>query len=482
LFRLCAVCLAVVPFLILEAVCWCWGWGDAADPADPFLEFSTNRPLFELTPDGQFWRVIPSRRRFFSDESFPAVKPPGTRRVFVVGESTVAGEPFGKPTSFPTWLQRFLQAGEDGQQWQVVNCGGVSYASYRLAPIVEECLAHQPDLMVLAVGHNEFLEERTYAPVLATPPAIRSLYDQAHRWRLFRAARQTVLAATSRPGDPSLPEVVQTRLDFENGLDDYRRDDVHRRAVIAHYEFHLRRMVRSAKQAGVPLILIRQPSNLADCPPFKCEYSPRLSGTERARCEELVAMARTAAAKDLRGAIALLESAVAIDPTHAGNQFDLGKCCEALGDWPGARAAFLAARDNDICPLRTVSEMEQILSRIAAETRTPLIDAHALLEQQTTSGILGGFLLVDHVHPSIAGHQLIARRLTEELESLGLYEPTVECGPAYDAACAAHLAALDPQYFLRGRRTLRSLQAWAAGRAARTPTVSTLDDVGGDAR
>ncbi|HUQ68427.1 MAG TPA: hypothetical protein VM165_02825 [Planctomycetaceae bacterium] len=468
-FRLAAVCLACVPFLAFETLCWCCNWGVEADPADPFVAFSTSRPLFDRTADGLRWQVKPNKQRFFSDESFPAEKPADSRRAFIVGESTVAGEPFGKPTSFPTWLQLALDECDPQSAWNVVNCGGVSYASYRLAPIVEECLTHEPDLIILAVGHNEFLEERTYAPIRATPAAVRAVYDYAHRWRAFRAVRSWTLSEPSAQTVPTLPEELSTRLDYEGGLAAYHRDDAGRRAVIAHYEFNLRRMVRSAQAAGVPLILIRQPSNLADCPPFKSEHDPRLTEADRTRLESIVTEAREQVPRDLPKAVALWESAVAVDPTFALSQYEMGKCYEALGATEQAREAFVAARDNDVCPLRMLSEMERILAQVAAETHTPLVDLHALLERQSQTGILGDYLLVDHVHPSVAGHQLIARQLVGELRSLGLTQPKPDCEAVTDAAFAAHLAALDPQYYLRGHRTLRSLQIWADGRAGVTP-------------
>ena len=50
--------------------------------------------------------------------------------------------------------------------------------------------------------------------------------------------------------------------------------------------------------------------------------------------------------------------------------------------------------------------MEQALTEIARETNTPLIDAHKLLEQKESGGILAGYLLVDHIHPTFQGHHV----------------------------------------------------------------------------
>ena len=64
----------------------------------------------------------------------------------MLGGSTVQGRPFSIETAFSTWLELSLTAADPSRIWQVVNCGGVSYASYRLAPIVDESSCYKPDL------------------------------------------------------------------------------------------------------------------------------------------------------------------------------------------------------------------------------------------------------------------------------------------------------------------------------------------------
>ena len=86
---------------------------------------------------------------------------------YCLGGSTVQGRPYAIETSFTTWLELNLRTADPRYQWEVVNCGGVSYASYRLVPILRELLAYEPDLFIICTGHNEFLEDRTYASVKA---------------------------------------------------------------------------------------------------------------------------------------------------------------------------------------------------------------------------------------------------------------------------------------------------------------------------
>ncbi|MHB8898104.1 MAG: hypothetical protein ACYC6Y_05105, partial [Thermoguttaceae bacterium] len=160
-FRLAAVALGLSPLLVLEGLLWCFDPGTPVYDHDPFVGFRAVHPLFVLSPDGRRYETAPSRLDFFRADSFDARKAPNEYRIFCLGGSTVQGSPFTIETSFTTFLELSLQAAEPERKWQVVNCGGISYASYRLVPILQEVLRYQPDLVILYTGQNEFLEDRT---------------------------------------------------------------------------------------------------------------------------------------------------------------------------------------------------------------------------------------------------------------------------------------------------------------------------------
>src|SRR5690606_6623553 len=135
-------------------------------------------PLFVANPETGNYEIPEARQVYFRPESFPIRKGLGEYRIFCLGGSTVQGRPYSVETSFTTWLEISLHAADPSRKWNVVNCGGVSYASYRLAPILEEVLRYEPDMIVLCTGHNEFLEDRTYRGVKATSPQVAWLLGQ----------------------------------------------------------------------------------------------------------------------------------------------------------------------------------------------------------------------------------------------------------------------------------------------------------------
>ena len=175
-------------------------------------------------------------------------------------------------------------------------------------------------------------------------------------------------------------------------------------------------------------------------------------------------------------AVGLYEQALDIDPEYALTHYELGRVYLTLRDYHSARRALVEARDLDICPLRILSEMEQRLAVIAAEELVPFLDLHALLEMETTEGILGDGDLVDHIHPSIDGHQKIAEALVGKLSEMSLIDLPHEWQRSAGVAFEEHLESLDSAYFLRGQRMLHGLREWSQGRADGPPAAERFSD------
>lgn len=467
-----------------ELLCVAFDLGSPDISNDPFVGFDEVRPLFVLNEESQRYEIAPNRQEFFARDGFPAEKESDTYRIFCLGGSTVQGRPFSIATAFSTWLRINLELAAPDTTWQVVNCGGISYASYRLVPILEECLTHQPDLIIICTGHNEFLEDRTYAP-LREPDGVWALGQKTiGRLRLYRLFAQAARAVTGDDDDegnadkPVLPGEVRTRLDDEGSLADYRRDPQWRAGVVAHYEANLRRMVALCRRADVPVILIRPPCDLADTSPFKSEHREGLSDAELSRWRSLIDEANAAMTDDLERAIELLEEAAAIDEKYAATFYKLGMCYEATNQPAEAQRCYFRARNLDVCPLRMPIELENALLRVASDSDAPLLDAFALIESRCPHRILSDAMLLDHVHPTFEGHQLISEALFDVMRQRGWVTPTAPAfvtGTRSDrlalrtAAYEAHMATLDEAYYLRGRRELEALRRWSRDRARHKP-------------
>src|SRR5262249_47433069 len=149
----------------------------------------------------------------------------------------------------------------------------------------------------------------------------------------------------------------------------------------------------------------------------------------------------------LHQAISRLEQACEFDDQFAGTWYTLGECYRAVGRMDEARHAFLEAKELDICPLRALKPMNDFVLELARETHTPLLDAQEFFERKSRDGIVDGQWLVDHVHPGIEGHQLLADELAQMLVALDIVHSAPDWESQKYERYRAHLDALPPIYF-----------------------------------
>ena len=481
LFRGLAVVLGLLPFFVIELGLRAFGLGRPDWHDDPFVGFSSVRPLFELNDSGERYEIARSKRTHFYPESFAVRKEPREFRIFCIGDSTVQGNPWTTETSFTKWLELSLNAAEPARNWDVINCGGISYASYRMLPILEEVLRYQPDLVVVHCSHNEFLEDRTYGELKRTPRWLWRSHEQVSRLRLYNVLRsmtakpkRSLVADTGGESttDPNgqrsvMTAEVEALLDYRGGLELYHREEAWQRGVIAHYEFNLRRMTSIARQAGVPLILMNPACNLRDSPPFKAEHRAGLTEQERHQWDDLWAQARANYVSQPVEALRLLREALAIDDQHAGLHYDLAKCYDSLSQFSDARAEYLRAKELDVCPLRILEPLNDIVRQVGNDTQTPVVDVRTLFDRLSRDSIPGSDWFADHVHPTIPGYQRVADELADELVRLGRIHPQTEWLERKQQRYAEHLESLPALYFIRGQQRLKSLMLWAYGRVTK---------------
>ncbi len=435
-----------------------------ARPDDPYVTFRDRNRLFVLDATGTRYETATDRLAAFRSQSFAAEKSARTFRIFCLGGSTVQGRPYSVETSFTTWLRLDLEAAQPETNWEVVNVGGISYASYRLVPILRELLAYHPDLFILYTGHNEFLEDRTYGDVKDVPGVLVRLHRAALHLRSYALADAWLAQRRRRRTQTVLPSQVQTKLDLAAGLDGYRRDPLWRQNVITHFGHNLQTMVRVAREAGVPMILVNPVANLKDCPPFKSEFRAGLSETDRAQIVSLMEQAGALAWMEVYRKITLLERAVALDDQHATLAYLLGTCYARAGRTAKARTWFMRAKEQDTCPLRMLEPMHAILRDIAEREDVGWVDARALLEAQTADGMVGKDWMLDHVHPRISGHQLIADALYRTMAKMGWVQQPADWAAQRDRRWQEHLASLNEAYYAQGAARLKRLEEWSRGR------------------
>ncbi len=185
------------------------------------------------------------------------------------------------------------------RNWEVINAGGISYASYRVAHLMEELINYQPDLFIIYTGHNEFLEERTYGQIRDMSPLVKNTVSVLNKTRTWAAMNSAMKSLGLHPQQEetkrdTLGARVDTILDLTVGLDHYKRDDALRENILEHYRLSLERMVALARSVGAEVIFVTPASSQNDCTPFKSQHTPGLEPSAQQRTEQMLAQAKEA--------------------------------------------------------------------------------------------------------------------------------------------------------------------------------------------
>ena len=458
-------------FGLLEAVLWAIGLPPVFYEDDPYLGFASYSPLFVEAQDdagNAIRRTAESKLKLFQPQEFPEVKPSRTTRIFCLGGSTTYGRPYTDATSFCGWLREILNEAEPSRSWEVINAGGVSYASYRVALLMEELIRYQPDLFVLYTGHNEFLERRTYREIVETPAMMRDLGMIASRTRTYVVVKQLIDLARAeqitrnRPAE-ILPEEVETLLENSVGPSDYQRNDEQQRRTIDHFRFNLNRIADIAESAGATLLLVVPASNLRESAPFKSEHRSGLSVEDLKQWRRFDRQAREMVGRDnLEARLAHLDKAIRIDERYADTHFQRARTLWQLERYSEAREAYVRARDEDVCPLRALTEMEEIAYQTAIRRRLPVVDFCRQTADLSEHGTPGRNLFLDHVHPTIEGHGRLAQAIHDRLREIGIVRPQEDWSAGGMERVGKRVQAkIDPEAHGKALRNMARLLRWA---------------------
>ncbi len=480
---------SVLVFMSIETLLALSGVRSPAERRDPYVGFCATSKLFGRTQkDGQaFYETAPAKLQYFNRQTFPQTKPSGTRRVFCLGGSTTFGRPYDDRTSYVNWLRESLSQlsltvdGDPSVNWEVINAGGISYASYRLLNLAEEIIHYDPDFVIIHTGHNEFLEKRTYPSSMAGSTVVTQGGAWLSHSRIVGVFDSLVNRNSLFPSGPASPSIDLTTLNVTSGLkhevdaildnsvgpDAYHLESLQVDQVVSHFEHNLIGIIKLAQSAGSEVLLVTPVSNLKDFSPFKSQYFSTLDAGEQDRWMESYMSALDAYQNgEMELSMKSLQICEAIDSQRADLQYLKGKIHFANGDFVASKRCFESAIDLDVCPLRATGMLKGLTRKVATEFDVPLVDLSKRLEShcEVTYGhtILGDNYFLDHVHPTVSTHGLIAEAVLKTMRTTGaLGFSDKELNEVLDRVAGRVDRIIDQELQSRALTNLAQVLSWA---------------------
>jgi lysophospholipase L1-like esterase len=464
----------VALLVALELVLRVAGAGEGPPAYDPMVGFSAAVPLFvpaQRADGARVLRVSPARVQGESaadpapEREFLAEKPANGFRVFVVGESSAAGYPYPPAYAFGAWLERRLQAALPDLEVEVVNAAIAGYSSRRALVATREVAHHQPDLVIVYSGHNEWAESRYYSRLIEMDPRLFRLRERLFSTRLFTLASHWLSGRRESSREALERFMAGERQEFSEMFAVFSKrvegegyatpEQIAQRDEL--YRLNLEEIARTAQGAGARVVLLTLSQNFADWPPGASTHRPGLGGAEAAEWQARFAEGERAAdGGDCRAGLAAWERALAIDDEYALLHYRIAGCQRALGRSDLARASYRRASDLDRVPHGAPTWFNDWIRAVAERTGSLVVDTDGLLAAASDQGLVGDALINEFAHPNLRAHQLIAAEIERTLRGAGIPRPASEWRAAeWTDPAPEQLVAENPSLRVREHEAIR---------------------------
>ena len=360
----------------------------------------------------------------------------GTFHIAAFGGSAAWGFSLPPRSAFSFPLQRLLDEADGGIECRVRNEAEPGESSNDVLRRLRASLEKGVDVAIVYLGNNEL--HRWFYPNIyrARMPLPRRAQIALRRSHLYRWALLGVTVARG-PSDFFRPGAYARNRWYDmDYCDQHPYVDSDRfdprwwpRIKAWHIERlrqNLRAMAAETQRRDTVLVLCAAPVNLKVCPCAK-ERQPEtvspLSPEGRARYMHCLREGdRLRTRWQFAEAAREYEEAARIDPLATRPRYRLAQCHEALGRTDDARREYMASRGNMIGYLGAIRSVNETTLKVARATGAVGVDLMEvfLRESQLRGGGLASELMLDPCHPTIEGHELIARVLYARMVELGL--------------------------------------------------------------
>ncbi|MDZ7288754.1 MAG: GDSL-type esterase/lipase family protein [candidate division KSB1 bacterium] len=332
-------------------------------------------------------------RRFFYALHFPLPgvpkdlilkkKPKNGYRIFVLGESTAAGFPYGNNVMFSRILHHRLAEAFPERHIEVMNTAMAAINSYALLDFMDEILAHEPDAILIYSGHNEFYGALGVASMESVGKHrwVVKMFLQLTRFRTFLLVRDFIGRIRRWMGTmvhegmatDSTDTLMERIVADQTIVYGSRLYELGKR----QFEANLRAIYQKAKDRSVPVLASELVNNVRDQAPFVSQATDSLPS--------------------------------------AMEVYRLAQSLEAGKKYAEAKREYERAKDLDALRFRAAEEFNEIIHRVAAEFSEPVVPMKSYFEKASPNGLVGNNLMTDHLHPNIDGYFLMADAFFEAM-------------------------------------------------------------------
>ncbi len=345
-------------------------------------------------------------RRYFSNvkalpysiqDVFDKEKKKNAFRIFVLGGSSAAGYPYMPLGSFSRYLQQRYQMVYPQARIEVVNIAMTAVNTYTIRDLLPGVLEQKPDAIIIYAGHNEYYGALGVGSMesLGKSRAVVNLLLYLKRFKTFELLQDIISSVVKMFSSPN-PKLSHGTLMSRMARDKFipLNSEVFE-AGVKQFEGNMSDILEMIKKAKVPVVIGTLVSNYKDQKPFVSKKAGELP--------------------------------------PASKIYKLAQEAFEQKNYKRADSLFRYAKDLDMLRFRAPEIFNSVIHKLARKYGTKLISIDSLFESVSPGGIVGDNLMTDHLHPKLAGYELMGDAFARALNSLKIrprgmrinYKPSV---------------------------------------------------------
>lgn len=347
--------------------------------------YAEDNPVFITVPGSEDKLLVLNpelTKRYFKGASFvphsindvfAKTKDPNTLRIMILGESSAAGFPFEPNGSFSRFLDQRLSILYPKKKFEIVNLGIAAINSYAIMDILEDVIDQKPDLVLIYTGHNEFYGALGAASMtsIVSSPSISRFLQSMGKLRFIRLLSSIFSGEPEQQASSGLMESLAKDKLIPLDSDLYQ-------AGVDQFEHNLNYILEELKGNNIPVVIGTLVSNLLNQPPFIAEKS------------------------------------------GAGKTFETAQKFFRNRKYDEAKVEYIKAKDLDELRFRAPESFNSIIKSLASKHGAFLIQIDSVFNSVSKNGIVGNDLMTDHLHPNLAGYNLMSGLFLEGITKSGV--------------------------------------------------------------
>ena len=379
LFRIIAVSISLFLIVLIEIVLRLAGYGHSYDL---FVENKQQHGYYvmnEFASEKFFMSADKATVGYY--EPFLINKTADTYRIFVLGESTTVGFPYGYNGSFHRWLKYRLMFTFPDVNFEIINLSLTAVNSYTIADFAEQIVDYKPDAVLIYVGHNEYYGALGVGSTLKignNPKIVRSIIT-LRQLKLYQLMNNIIggFRNNEKISEKSLMQHMPAdkQIPFESKK--YWQ-------AINQFKYNMNRTCEILAKRNIPVLISNLVSNEKDLKPFISD---------------------------------------SVSEYSAMNFFEQASEIYKNGNFDEAKKLFVKAKEYDLLRFRAPEAINKEIEDLAKSyDEVKLVDSRSRFEQESPHGILGNETLLEHVHPNLFGYALLSDAFFDKMKELNLVD------------------------------------------------------------